>query len=201
MCGITCTEYIVKFDLDNNKNIKDLTRLKAGLTAQGVIILKDDNSIFNEALKRFNSPRHIDATETVEKQIDDRKVLDCKEVESEPDEIVFLREAIEILSVEYNLDTQGLFEYIREIIRTKYGETLEIEKVFKIIKGKTNKETRYIRCIIIDKEGQNYIIDVDDKQIRSFDVEEYRNKENPEGIFVESSDVPKDWNEREYEGG
>ena len=52
--GLTCSEYSLTLDLDDFNNIKDLTRLKTNLTAEGIKILEDDNNKFKNSLDNFN---------------------------------------------------------------------------------------------------------------------------------------------------
>ena len=55
--GLTCDEYSLTLDLDDFNNIKDLTRLKTGLTIEGINILDDDKGKFKYALTNFNEGR------------------------------------------------------------------------------------------------------------------------------------------------
>lgn len=44
--GLTCNDYSLVLDLDDFFNIKDLTRIKADLTAEGIVILEDYENKF-----------------------------------------------------------------------------------------------------------------------------------------------------------
>ena len=83
--GLTGNDYSVLLDLDNFNKLKDLTRLKLGLTINGITILRDDFGKFQKALDNFNKDRL--------------------------DELAEVKE-IEILR-KYNIDSQGFFEYMR----------------------------------------------------------------------------------------
>ena len=50
--GLTCSEYTITLDLDDFSNIKDLTRIKTGLTANGITILEDTQNKFKNALNK-----------------------------------------------------------------------------------------------------------------------------------------------------
>ena len=52
--ALTCNDYSVTLDLDDFDNIKDLTRLKTGLTAEGIVVLEDKKYKFTDALEKFN---------------------------------------------------------------------------------------------------------------------------------------------------
>ncbi len=180
--GLTSSEYNITLDLDDFNNIKDLTRIKTGLTAQGINILTDKYGKFKAALEKFNDGRCTDAMQKVEQDIaSDTKNPEYAQVQvEEPDEILFLKYAIEKLKEEHNIDSQGLCEYMKEIIDVTVGPQAR-KKMWKEIRGKDNQQTRYIRCLTLDINGQNYIIDVDKKLIRAFDEAELQ-KEDREFI-------------------
>lgn len=177
--GLTCNEYSITLDLDDFNNIKDLTRIKSGLTAEGIVILKDNAEKFKNALERFNKGRSKDAITKIESEIaKDDSNLETQETDpiEEPDDIVFFRNAIEILTQKYDIDSQGLYEYIKEIVDIKLGPKAR-KKVWKEIRGNTYEETRYIRCLIVEVDNHKYIIDVDTMLIRSFDEEEVKKED------------------------
>lgn len=181
--GLTCNEYSITLDLDNFNNIKDLTRVKTGLTAEGIVILDDKEGKFKSLLDRFNESRSKEAIEKIENEIGtDTNNLDpnIENQSSNPigenEDIAFLRNAIEILKEKYNIDSQGLYEYIKEIVDIKLGPEAR-KKVWKEIKGNTHEETRYIRCLLLDVDNQKYIIDVDEGKIRPFDEKELKKED------------------------
>ena len=192
--GLTCSEYSVTLDPDDFFNIKDLTRLKTKLTAQGINILEDKQKKFNNALKKFNEGRSEYAIKKMEYEINGEDIFfhsdTQKQNNSETDKndnILFLRKVMHILVKEYNLDSQGIFEYIKEIVDIKLGPDKR-EKVWKEIKGKTKESTRYIRCLIVNVDNKKFLIDGDEKIIRLFDEKEFNNKR---AIFIPYKDLQR----------
>lgn len=57
--GLTGPEYSVILDLDDFNSIKDLTRLKLGLTIKGIRILRDNSGKFKDAINKFNVGRKM----------------------------------------------------------------------------------------------------------------------------------------------
>ena len=181
--ALSCEDYSLTLDLDDFDNIKDLTRVKAGLTAEGIKILEDKKGKFNGALDRFNEGRSQDAIKKAEHDIvyyNDNSSTNTEGQASnqpkEPEDITFLKNVISILKDKYEIDSQGLYEYIKEIVDIKLGPEAR-KKVWKEIKGNSNDDIRYIRCLIIDVENQKYLIDVDKSIIRTFEKEEFNNEE------------------------
>lgn len=178
--GLTSSEYNITLDVDDFNNIKDLTRIKTGLTAQGIKILTDKYGKFKAALEKFNDGRCPDAIQQIELDIANDTENPDYDQGGENDEILFLKYAIEKLRDEHNIDSQGLYEYIKEIIDVTIGPQAR-KKMWKEIRGKDNQQTRYIRCLTLNVNGQKYIIDVDKKIIRPFDEAELK-KEDREFI-------------------
>lgn len=180
--GLTCREYSITLDLDDFNNIKDLTRLKTELTAQGIKILDDNEGKFRKALDKFNEGRNKDAIKKIEQDINDTDISNTNLEDpntpsiKESESIVFLKNAIEILKENYNIDSQGLYEYMKEIVDIKLGPESR-KKVWKEIKGNNNEGTRYIRCLALDVDNQKYIIDVDKMLLRQFDEEELKRED------------------------
>lgn len=167
--GLTCDDYSITLDVDDFNSIKDVTRLKTNLTMQGINILEDDNSKIKTAIDNFNKERCKDAITNIEEKIT-KGMKDGIPIE-EPDEIVFLKYAIKILKEEHNIDSQGLYEYIKEIVDIKLG-TENRKKIWKEIRGATHEETRYTRCLLLDVDGQKYMVDSDKMLLRKFDMKE-----------------------------
>lgn len=199
--GLTCKDYNITLDTDDFNNIKDLTRLKAGLTAQGIVILDDKENKFKNALDKFNENKREDSIMKIEEDIGNSTNSKSNEknedfnLNEENDNIAFIRNAVEILKEKYNIDSQGLFEYIKEIIDIKLGPESR-KKVWKKLEGNDNKATRYIRCLVLDVNNQKYIIDVDRGELRTFDEEEFKG-DNPE--FIPYKDLSRD-GEEPYDG-
>lgn len=181
--GLTCNEYSITLDLDDFNNIKDLTRIKTGLTAEGIVILDDNEGKFKSVIDKFNESRSKEAIEKIENEIDNNKNASDSNIEDqnsnsigESDDIIFLKNVIEILREKYNIDSQGLYEYMKEIVDIKLGPESR-KKVWKEIKGNTPEETRYTRCLLLDVEHRKYIIDVDRMLLRTFDEEELKKED------------------------
>ena len=126
--GLTGSLYSIILDLDDFNNIKDLTRLKLGLTINGIRIIRDNYGKFQKVVENFNKYR-LD-------ELDEVKRLEKQNI------IEYFSEIVEILK-SYNIDSQGFMEYMRSKIE---NEGIEIEKVWKEIKG--NMEKRYVRCLL-----------------------------------------------------
>ena len=55
--GLTGEEYSLILDLDDFNKLKDLTRLKLGLTLEGIKILRDNSGKFQKFIDRFNEDK------------------------------------------------------------------------------------------------------------------------------------------------
>lgn len=200
--GLTCKDYSITLDTDDFNNIKDLTRLKTGLTAQGIVILDDEENKFKNALDKFNENKSEDSIMKIEDDIANNTMDLNSDAENqqlnssvESDNIIFIRNAIEILKEKYNIDSQGLFEYIKEIVDIKLGPESR-KKVWKKLEGHDGKATRYIRCLVLDINNQKYIIDVDKALLRPFDEKEF---DEGNSDFVPYKDLLRD-GEEPYDG-
>lgn len=176
--GLSCSEYSVILDPDDFFNIKDLTRLKAGLNTQGIKILEDPENKFKNALDKFNEGKSEYAINKIKDEIEnDNSIQNSSENEkiNENEDIIFLNNVIKILSEKYKLDSQGIYEYLKEIVDIKLGSESR-EKIWKRIDGDDKESTRYIRCLLIKTDEQESLIDVDERKIRPFDREEFKMK-------------------------
>ena len=151
--GITGNDYSVILDLDDFNSIKDLTRLKLGLTIKGIKILRDDTGKFQTAIDNFNKDKLNELSE----------VEEVKETLSKKDTIQYFNSIIDILN-SYNIDSQGFCEYMRTLIE---GEDIEIEKIWKEIIGSTEK--RYARCLIFNFADKTYLLDSVIKTLKVID--------------------------------
>lgn len=194
--ALTCNNYSITLDTDDFDNIKDLTRIKSDLTAEGIAILEDKKYKFTNALDKFNEGRSKDAIKKIEHDVvyNNTEIQNSEQIE-ENQEIAFLKNAIEILKDKYDIDSQGLFEYIKEIVDIKLGPEVR-KKVWKEIKGTNNKATRYIRCLEIQVDGENFLIDVDKAVLRPFDEKEF---DDPQTDFIRYKDLQRNWREP-YDG-
>ena len=174
--GLTGKDYSITLDLDDFNSIKDLTRLKLGLTIKGIKILRDESNKFKKVLDKFNEGRSDELTEV--KEIQDN--FDGKDI------IKYLNDIIDIFR-KYNIDAQGFFEYMRSKIE-KQG--IEIEKIWKEVKGASEK--RYVRCLLFNYNSNSYLLD---------SLEQTLNKVNREDIDKKVFVFNPEENEYPYYGG
>ena len=160
-------DYSLILDLDDFNKIKDLTRLKLGLTINGIKILRDDKEKFETELSKFNKNRPIELHE----------VQEIKEILQEKETIKYFRKVLDILR-SYSIDSQGCFEYMRAMIE---DNGIEVEKIWKQIKD--SDEKRHVRCLIFDFKTKTYLLDTVEKTLTEIKKEDL-NKEvfitNPE---------------------
>ena len=174
--GLIGNEYSIILDLDDFNKIKDLTRLKLGLTINGITILRDDSKKFENIVKKYN----------------ENKLEDLKEVEElkanfeKTDVIKYLYKVVDILKL-YNIDSQGFMEYMRSKIEQ---EGIEVEKIWK--EAKDGGEKRYIRCLMFDFQGKTYILDSIEQKLLLINKENFDNK-----MFI----VNPEENQYTYQGG
>ena len=179
--GLTSNEYTLALDVDDFFNIKDLTRVKADLTIEGIQILEDNKNKFKNALEKFNDGKNEYAIKKVEDKINTNNVKakenfkNKEQTKTEDEEINFLAKVMQILSEECKFDSQGMYEYMKEIVDIRIGSEGR-EKIWKKIEGNTNESTRYIRCLILDINNKKYLVDVENKEIREFDEKELEEK-------------------------
>ena len=156
--GITGDEYSVILDLDDFNNIKDLTRLKLGLTINGIKILRDKSGKLQSAVDKFNENRLTE-------------IAKVEELKENKDIINYLNNIIDILKG-YNIDSQGFLEYMRAKIE---HEGIKIEKIWK--EARDGYEKRYVRCLIFNFNSKMYLLDSIDKTLKITDRERLE-KEN-----------------------
>lgn len=174
--GLTGKDYSITLDLDDFNSIKDLTRLKLGLTIKGIKILRDESNKFKKVLDKFNEGRPDELAEVKEIQNN----FDGNDV------IKYLNDIIDIFR-KYNIDAQGFFEYMRSKIE-KQG--IEIEKIWKEVKGASEK--RYVRCLLFNYNSNSYLLD---------SLEQTLNKVNREDIDKKVFVFNPEENEYPYYGG
>ena len=114
-----------------------------------------------------------------------------------PEEIDFLNNAIKVLIEKYDIDSQGIFEYMKEIIDIKHGPKKR-KKVWKRIEGEDDKATRHIRCLLFNFNDKKYLIDGDIGILRAFDDQEFEKKE-PEFFRFHDLSIGKEDKEH-YDG-
>lgn len=171
--GLTTDEYSLTLDLDDFEKIKDLTRVKTNLTIEGIKILEDKNNKFRNAINSYNESKEKYAIKSIGRSIDELE----KEKEEKPkqnedicenEEVIYLKNALEVLKEEYDLDSAGIFEYMKEIVDIKLGSARR-EKVWKLI---DEKNETYTRCIVFHVEDKKYIVDVDEKVLHEYEKDE-----------------------------
>ena len=147
--ALTGNEYSIILDLDDFNSIKDLTRLKLGLTLKGIRILKDDSGKIQKAIDEFNKDRLNELSE----------VNEVTSKLKEKDTIQYLLAIVKILRSK-NIDSQGFMEYMRSKIEQ---EEIEIEKIWKEVKG--GNEKRYVRCLLFEFNSITYLLDSVDQTL------------------------------------
>ena len=97
--------------------------------------------------------------------LDERKLLKIikynKKLQMEMN-IELIKYTIQILREEYDLDSTGMFEYIKEIVDTRIGARSK-KKYWKEVESNLGVGTRYTRCLVITIDDISYIIDVTKK--------------------------------------
>lgn len=154
--GLTGKDYSLLLDQDDFNSIKDLTRLKLGLTLKGITILRDPSEKFQKAIDNFNKDK---LTELIEVEEVTKKLRG-------KDTIKYFNNIANILK-SYNIDSQGFMEYMRSKIEQ---ENIEIEKIWKEVKG--GSEKRYVRCLIFDFDSNTYLLDSVDQTLIQINKEE-----------------------------
>ena len=154
--GLTGEEYSIILDLDDFNSIKDLTRVKFGLTINGIKILRDESGKFKQVVDKFNEGKREELAEIEEakKNLKDKNLIE------------YFNKVAQILKNK-NIDPQGFFEYIRAIVE---NEGIKIEKIWK--EDKNAPEKRYERCIIFELDGKTYLIDSIEQTIIQTEKEE-----------------------------
>ena len=156
--GLTGEDYSAILDLDDFNSIKDLTRLKLGLTIKGIKILRDNSHKLQKAIEKFNENRPVELAE-IETERESYK-------EQEINIIQYFKGVLEALDT-HNIDPQGIFEYMRFIVEQ---EEIEVEKLWKEVKAIPEK--RYERCFIFEVDGKTYLMDSVEKILKVVDRKE-----------------------------
>lgn len=134
---ISGEDYSAILDLDDFNKIKDLTRLKTGLTLDGIRILRDDKNILRNAIDKFNESRK-------------QTLIEKGNIK---EKIEYFNKAINTIK-EYNLDSQGFNEIMKKIIE---DEKIDTDRLWKL--EAEVPEKRYVRCIGFEYESKKYIVD------------------------------------------
>lgn len=174
--GLTGNDYSAILDLDDFNSIKDLTRVKLGLTIKGIRILRDESGKLKKAIEEFNKGKDDELKE----------IEDAKKNLREKNTIEYFNEIVKILK-EHNVDSQGFFEYIRFFIESK---RIEIQKIWK--EDKRSSEKRYERCIIFEFNEKTYLVDSIEQKLSEINIENLDRK-----LFIFNNEE----NEYPYYGG
>lgn len=134
---ISGEDYSAILDLDDFNKIKDLTRLKTGLTLDGIRILRDDKNILRNTIDKFNESRK-------------QTLIEKGNIK---EKIEYFNKAINTIK-EYNLDSQGFNEIMKKIIE---DEKIDTDRLWKL--EAESPEKRYVRCIDFEYESKKYIVD------------------------------------------
>ena len=156
--GLTGEDYSAILDLDDFNSIKDLTRLKLGLTIRGIKILRDNSGKLQKAVQKFNKNRPVELVE-IENAKENYKKQNISIIQ-------YFEDVLEALK-SHNIDSQGIFEYMRLIVEQ---EEVEIEKLWKEVK--VIPEKRYARCFTFEIDGKTYLMDSVQKTLNIVDRRE-----------------------------
>ena len=156
--GLTGEEYSAILDLDDFNSIKDLTRLKLGLTIKGIKILRDDSGKLQKEVEKFNKNRPDELPE-IENEKENYKNQNINIIQ-------YFENVLNILK-NYEIDSQGIFEYMRLIVEQ---EEIEIEKLWKEVN--VLPEKRYERCFTFEIDGKTYLMDKKQKKLNIVNDEE-----------------------------
>ena len=211
LVGLASNEYYISLDLDDFTQIKDITRLKTGLTAEGIKILEDPSNKFRNALTKFNDGKSPVAKDHMEAEILEQSVSDENHSTSnkdtlsenyniESEDICFLQYAVKILKEKYDLDSAGMFEYLKEIVDTKIGAKSR-KKLWKEIEDNPGIGTRYTRCLLVSIDDVSYIIDVTkDKPNEIFRLFNPDELDKPNSKIKPFKTLVRDWDKDPYDG-
>ena len=206
--GLACNNYYVSLDLDDFTQIKDLTRAKTELTLEGIKILEDSSDRFGKVIKEINNERAKISKDYIQEKIEMLNLddnMDETKVKAEDDDSIsddkrFLQYTIQILKEDYNLDSAGIYEYLKENVDTKLGAKFR-KKVWKEIENNPGKGKRYTRCLIVNIDDSSYIIDVTkDNPNEIFQQFDERELEKQESKIIPFKEMSRDWNKDPYDG-
>lgn len=174
--GLTSDEYSIALDIDDFNKIKDLTRLKLGLTINGITIMRDESNKFTNLVNDYNKDKLDDLEASVS----------AKEILENGDAIQYLNKIIEILKP-FNLDAQGFMEYMKAKIGSLDIDTDRVWKKVADIPEKT-----HVRCLAFDYNNKKYLLDT---------VEQTLNEINLDDLDKNTYILNPEENEYQYYGG
>lgn len=200
LVGLACNDYYLSLDLDDFTQIKDLTRMKAGLTLEGIKVLDDPSDKFKSVLRNFNKNRNKIAKDYIsskrmESESLGKESASMKDDDVYSDDVNFLKFTAEILN-EMNLDSAGIFEFFKEIVDTKIG-TRARKKEWKKVENNPGIGNRYTRCLTVKIDDTTYVVDVTKQE-----SEEIFRKCTEEDLkeLIPFKDMERNWKEDPYDG-
>lgn len=155
--ALSGVDYSVILDVDNFNSLKDLTRVKLGLTITGINILRDETGKFKKAVDKYNKDKKEELPE----------IKDAKMNLRNKNLIEYFNKVVEILK-SYNIDSQGFFEYMRIIVE---DEEIKINKIWKEVKNV--EEKRYARCFTFEYNSNTYLLDSVDQTLKVVDEDSW----------------------------
>lgn len=200
LVGLISRDYCISLDLDDFTQIKDITRVKTGLTIEGIKVLYDPNEMFKNVLDEYNQGREKIAKKSIERH--QTETIQSTEVDKENDcdDVEFLRLAVQILKEEYNLDSAGIYEYMKEIVDTKLGARCR-KKVWKDVEDNSENVKRYTRCLIVTIDEKSYVIDVTKEKAEDmFRILSPEELDNEHTEFIPFKSMSRNWSEEPYDG-
>ena len=161
--GLTGKDYSMILDQDDFNQVKDLTRIKLGLTINGIHIFREDTGKFKKALNDYNKDKPSDLKEVANAE---------KQYLKDKDMINYLNTIVSTLN-NYNIDPQGFFEYIKNKMENFIG--IDPEKIWK--EDVNAKEKRYERCLYFNLDGKTYLLDSIERKLTIVNL--YLEQSNP----------------------
>lgn len=201
LVGLICDDYCATLDVDDFTQIKDLTRMKTELTLEGIKILEDPHNKFQYLVENFNSNRNKVAKDFIEKKrMNDNLNSNTNESKIELDDKKFIYYAIQVLKDEYDLDSAGIYEYLKEIVDTRLG-TKTRKKLWKEVDIESGKGKRYTRCLMININDTQYIIDSTQNNVDEIFYEiDSREIDSENSKFISFNKMSRDWENDPYDG-
>lgn len=193
--GLASKEYYVSLDLDDFTQMKDITRQKTGLTLEGIKVLEDESGKFETVLEKFNENRPKSAKNSMEERLNQNDDENSESSIEDTDDIEFLQYVVQVLKEDYNLDSAGIYEYLKEIVDTRMGPRFR-KKVWKeVVETDSGTGKRFTRCLIVTIGGIPYIIDV-----TKDDSDEIFHQLDAEEPIIPFKDMKRNWKDDPYDG-
>ena len=193
LVGLASNDYFVTLDLDDFNQIKDLTRMKTGLTLDGIVILEENSNKFKNALDSVNANKEKDSQDAIMIEIPNIDNTVSEET-IQSNDLKFIQYTVQILKEKYNLDSAGVFEYVKEIIDLKLGRTAR-HTYWKEIEESKGIGARYTRCLTVSIEDTEYVVDVTKDEPNQI----FRKFSKDEG-FIPFKEMNREWENDPYDG-